>query len=142
MCQCPCDSFAQRLKFPGPNGGTYVLSLYAGCTNCHVGSAIRIESYKKGSKYKSDIEEFGSGDLVFETSDGRTPNDGEVVIITGMNQDDFRKTLASHLIGIGIRDGMFNDDNTIDEYGADEILSEMYQDAQVAPHIMHKEHND
>lgn len=136
MCECGCTGNADRYKFPAPNGAFYLLSLYPHCTNCDVPSGFTIELIEPGTHqfqyWTEDFPDGINGELPFENWE-RTESKG-VSIVCGLRVEEFIEKLKSHLIGVDSNE--LGDDGVIDEDGADVIVEEMYEDAQVQPALV------
>lgn len=134
MCECGCVSNDERLVFPGPRKAIYILSLHGGCVECDSPAAITIELIEPTDslyrEYKSG--DFIDGKLAFE----QWPDSQGVAIKTGMLRSEFIAALRPHLVGVGPE--MFGDTGAIDDSGADVILEEAYEDAQVRPQVLER----
>lgn len=132
MGECGCVSNDEKYKFPGPGKSFYILTLSNACLNCCSPSGIAIEHIKPGTylyKYYSD-KDYYDGDLKFEKwydSEG-------IGIKTGELRNEFVDRTKKHLIGINSKE--FGEDGSIDEYGAEAILEEMYENTIVRPKLM------
>lgn len=45
MCECGCGDLRPFGKFPAPNGDTYLLEIYPGCGDCHVGPGVVVHRF-------------------------------------------------------------------------------------------------
>lgn len=132
MCECGCPENWTRYRFPAPNRAFYLLTLMGPCTNCDGSSGFTIELCKPGSfehgYYGKDWPEALDGKLPLEK--WGNGNLG-VSFETGMRAHEFNKKLMPHLIGVDSRE--LGENGKLDEFGAEVILDEMYEDAQMKP---------
>jgi len=132
MCECGCVMNWDRYKFPATGKAFYLLTLKNHCQDCDGPTGISIELIEPGTfmfDYYSDPEHH-NGELKF---DDWTDSKG-VAITCGLMKHEFVKKLSQHLIGVNSND--MGEDGLIDEFGAEVILEEMYDDAQVQPAIV------
>ena len=132
MCECGCTMNDKRYTFAGPGKVIYMLTLSGGCVDCDAPSGISIERLKPGDFMHANghRDEFVDGELQFETwaeSEG-------VGIVTGMRRHEFVKALSAHLIGASAEE--MGENGVIDEAGAEVMLEEMFEDAQMRPAIV------
>jgi hypothetical protein len=45
MCECGCGDMRPLGKFPAPKRGWYVLEIYPGCGDCHVGPGVVVHHF-------------------------------------------------------------------------------------------------
>lgn len=133
MCECGCTMNDRKYRFPGPTKSFYVLTLHGACENCDAPTGISIELILPGTFLfkRENREEFTDGELQFHD----WPESKGVAIQCGMLKHEFVAKLMPHLIGLDSSE-MGGDDGKIDSYGAEVILEEMYEDAQVRPSIV------
>ncbi len=131
MCECGCQGTWTRYRFPAPDGAFYLLTLMGTCTNCDGASGFRIELCKPESHdyeyYGKDFPEAIEGELKFEDW-------GDILGVhfdTGVQKHKFVESLLPHLVGVDSR--KLGEDGVIDKFGAEVILEEMYEDAQMQP---------
>ena len=135
MCECGCTLSDRKYKFPGPGKSFYIVSLCGWCVSCDAPSGVTIEridskhilyeEYKRG--------DFLEGDLTFDN----WADTVGAAIVTGMTSAEFVRATKSHLIGVNSKD--FGRDGKISEIGANEILEEMYEEAQKRPTLVVQE---
>ncbi len=132
MCECGCPGTWTRYRFPAPKRAFYLLTLMGPCTNCDGSSGFTIELIEPGSfehgYYSKDYPEALDGELAFEKWGNGNLGVG---FDTGMRKHEFIDKLMPHLIGVDSRE--LGEKGKIDKFGADAILEEMYDDAQVKP---------
>lgn len=136
MCECGCVYNDKKYLFPGPGNTRYILTLSGACLSCDAPSGFTIERVDSTNVLWQEFNrgEFLTGNLKFE----KWPDSVGVAFITGMLKHEFVKVASPHLIGIDSRD--FDDDDKsngkIDEFGAEAILEEMYEDATMKPRLV------
>lgn len=131
MCECGCTMNDDRYTFPAPGKSFYLLTLSKACCECDAPSGVTIERIDPSNVLYKDYKrgDFTSGPLSFE----KWTDSVGVAIITGMRTHEFIKATQSHLIGVSSHE--MGEGGRIDECGAEVILEEMYQDAQVRPFL-------
>lgn len=132
MCECGCVLNDRRYTFPAPDGAFYLLSLSGCCVNCDAPSGVTIERCDVGSfnhGYYSNPD-YIDGPLPFE----KWSDSVCVAIVTGMDRSEFIKSTKQHLIGVDSSD--IGECYVIDDIGAETILEEMYEDAQLRPSLV------
>lgn len=134
MCECGCTSNDDRYTFPGPGDSFYLLSLAGDCRSCDAPSGITLELIEPSNTLYEEYKRgtFTRGKLKFE----KWPDSKGVAIITGMCMHEFIAALRSHLIGVSSVE--LGENGLIDDAGAEVILEEMYEDAQVQPKLLTK----
>jgi hypothetical protein len=137
MCECGCVGNDNKYLFPGPGNTHYVLTLHGGCIECESPSGFTIERVDSTNVLWEEFNrgEFLTGNLAF----AKWPDSVGVAFITGMLRPEFIEATKSHLIGIDSKDFANDADKRsrdIDEYGAEAILEEMYEDAQTKPRLV------
>lgn len=132
MCECGCTSNDDRYTFPGPGKSFYLLTLSGHCVECDAPSGVSIEQIEPSNVLYKEYKrgEFSNGPLLFES----WPDSKGAAVVVGMRRHEFIKALLSHLVGVSSDD--MGEDGKIDEAGADVILEEMYDDAQVRPQLV------
>lgn len=134
MCECGCTSNDEHYRFDGPDNTFYILTLSGCCTSCVSPAGICVRHIKPGEflhEWYSDPENL-DGTLAFENwGDGS----GGIGAVTGMLRSEFIKATMGHLIGVDSKE-MGGKDGKIDKDGADVILEEMYEDAQMRPRVV------
>lgn len=131
MGECGCSSNWKRYWFPAPNKQIYLLTLSDGCTNCYGPPGISIELISKDSYLWKDRNDYLNGELKFES----WAESLGVAIKTGPEQHEFVESLKKWLIGINSKE-LGEDKKTIDRYGAEVILEDMYPDAIFCPQLI------
>ena len=58
MGQCGCGDHDALARFPGPTGHVYLLSIYAGCPDCHTGPGVLLHLMTE-----AEAERWWAGDL-------------------------------------------------------------------------------
>ena len=129
MCECGCTANDRRYTFPAPGRTAYLLTLSGGCVECDAPSGVSIERISMSDMIWKQREEFTDGALKFE----KWSDSEGVAIITGLRKHEFVKALLPQLVGVSAED--MGEGGVIDESGAEVILEEMYEDAQVRPHF-------
>jgi len=132
MCECGCESNADRYKFPGPDGSFYMLALRSACVYCDAPSGFSIEQILPGT-FLHDF--YGDKEFEVPLKFEQWPDSKGVAIVCGMLKDEFVNVLRNHLVGVDSRE-TGSGDGKIDADGADVILEEMYEDACLKPHIV------
>jgi hypothetical protein len=128
MCECGCVLTDDRYVFPGPGKSIYLLTLSAECVNCDAPPGVTIERVEPGTRLYEDYRRgVFDGSVEFED----WPESKGVAIIAGMRRREFVNAVKGHLVGLAVKD--FTMRGTIDEDGAEVILEDMYEDAQVRP---------
>lgn len=133
MCECGCAGNHDRYLFPAPNRGLYVLTIAGHCLNCDGGSGISIELIEPSNSMYREYKrgDWTNGKLKFDDwGDSKG-----VSIVCGKQRHEFIHDCLKHLVGIDCVD-MGSGGGQIDEAGADVILEEMYEDAQLKPFII------
>lgn len=134
MCECGCTSNDKKYSFSGPEKSLYILTLSGGCVDCDAPSGVSIELIETTNILYKEYRrgDFLNGKLKFE----KWPDSKGAAIVTGMRRHEFIKALMSHLVGVSSDE--MGENGKIDESGADVILEEMYEDAQVRPQLLGK----
>jgi hypothetical protein len=132
MCECGCILNDDKFTFPGPKKSLYVLTLSGGCAECDAGPGVIIERIGPTDPLYKEYRrgEFIEGPLEFE----KWSDSHAVAIHTGRRMHEFVEALQKHLIGVDSNE--LGDKGKIDQAGAEVILEEMYEDAQVKPQIV------
>lgn len=130
MGECGCTTNDERYWFPAPKNQVYVLTISGGCIDCGAPPGVTIELLSKQSDEWREREWYLDGPLEF--SDWRYGMG--VAIATGFERSDFIKAASSSLVGLDSRDA--GENGKIDEFGAEEVLKEMYGEVQFRPEII------
>lgn len=134
MCECGCVSNDEKYILPAPKKSLYIITLSGACTNCDVPPGICIERIDKNNiLYKEYLRgDFGTKLKLEDWQDSYGK-----CIITGYTKDKFVKSALKHLIGISSVE--MGEDGRIDEFGAEVIAEDMYEDAQVFPQLVNND---
>lgn len=131
MGECGCSMNDDKYTLPGPGKSFYVISLASHCCNCCAPAGISIERIDPGHvlwrEYKQG--EFTQGQLPLQ----QWPDNLGVGIVVGMEKHEFVKAMMTHLVGVSSNE--LGENGKIDEYGAEVIAEEMYEDACFRPKL-------
>jgi hypothetical protein len=132
MCECGCTMRDEKYTLPAPMGAIYVITVSGACVDCDAPIGMCVERIDPGRiLYKEYLRgDFTSGRLKLEDwSDSKG-----AAFIAGMRKHEFVKAISKHLVGVSSAE--MGEDGKIDEIGAEVIAEEMYDDAQIHPHLV------